>query len=147
LRLNLTRQADHALRAVVYLAGQPAGERRKAAEIAAATGIPGPFAARVLSQLQRSGLLAARAGHEGGYVLARPAASLSLLHVIEAMEGPLHASACLMRDQTCGEGGLCVLHGAWSAAQAALRDVLAATPLVNETKEMLDHGTVVPPAA
>jgi len=147
LRLNLTRQADHAVRAMVYLAGQPTGGRRKAAEIAAATGIPGPFAARVLAQLQRSGLLIARAGHDGGYVLARPAASLSLLEVIEAMEGPLHASTCLMRDQVCGHDGYCVLHAAWSAAQAALRDVLAATPITEPTKEKFDHGTIVPPAA
>jgi Rrf2 family protein len=127
--MNLTRQADHAVRAMLYLAGQPAGERRKAAEIAGATGIPGPFAARVLSQLQRTGLLVARAGHDGGYSVAGDPTRLSLLQVIEAMEGPLQATTCLMRDQACGHDGHCVLHEGWSAAQGALRDVLAATPL------------------
>ena len=155
LRLNLTRQADHAVRAMVYLAGQPAGERRKAAAIAAAAGIPAPFAARVLAQMQRSGLVVARAGHDGGYVLARPASDVSLLEIIEAMEGPLQASTCLMRDQACGHGGHCVLHGAWSAAQQALREVLASTPLASAqppspkaiTKEEPTCGDLVSSAA
>lgn len=143
LRLNLTRQAENALRAMLYLAVRPGDERRKAAEIAAATGIPGPSAARMLARLQRAGLLVARAGHGGGYVLARHPAETSLLDVIEAMEGPLHASTCLMRDQTCGHEGHCVLHEAWSAAQSALRDVLANTPIEKESTD----GTRVPTPA
>lgn len=155
MRLNLTRQADHAVRAMVYLAGQPPGERRKAAEIAAATAIPAAFAARVLAQLQRAGLLLARAGHDGGYTLARPASRVSLLEVIEAMEGPIQARTCLMHDQLCGQESHCVLHGAWSAAQTALREVLAATPLSVAgrptfdvpSKEEAANGHRVPSAA
>ena len=131
MRLNLTRQADHAVRAMVYLAGEPVGERRKAAEIAAAAGIPGPFAQRVLARLQREGLLLARAGQEGGYTLARPPAEISLLELIEAIEGPLAARHCLLRDRACGTDGHCLLHGAWSTAQGALRSVLAATSLAD----------------
>jgi Rrf2 family protein len=131
MRLNLTRQADHAIRAMIWLAGQPVGSRRKAAEIAEAVAIPGPFAARVLAQLNRSGLLAARAGYEGGYWLGRPADQISLLEVIEAMEGPVRANACLLRDTSCGSGGNCVLHDAWRASQDALRSVLGATPLAH----------------
>ena len=129
MRLNLTRQADHALRAMVWLVEQPSGTRRKAAEIAQAAVIPRPFASRVLAQLNRSGLLAARAGQDGGYALARPADQITLLDVIEAMEGPVHAYACLLRDQTCGTGNDCVLHEAWRASQDALRAVLSATSL------------------
>lgn len=125
MRLNLTRQADHALRAMVFLAGQRDGGRRKAAEIAAAAGIPVPFAARVLAQLQHAGLLDARAGRDGGYILARNPAAISLLDVIEAIEGPLEARDCLLRDHRCGTDGHCLLHEAWAAAQGALREVLA----------------------
>ena len=131
MRMSLTRQADHAVRAVVWLAGQPAGTRRKAAEIAGAVGIPLPFAARVLARLQRGGFLAARAGHDGGYALARRPSDVSLLEVIEAFEGPLRTRGCLMRDGACGADGFCQLHGAWTTAQAALRGVLEQTSLAD----------------
>ena len=139
MRMSLTRQADHAVRALVWLAGQPAGSRRKAAEIAGAVGIPLPFAARVFARLQRAGFLAARAGHDGGYALARRPSDVSLLQVIEAFEGPLHARGCLMRDGACGVGGFCQLHGAWATAQAALRNVLAGTSLA----EAIGNGRAV----
>ena len=139
MRMSLTRQADHAVRALVWLAGQPAGSRRKAAEIAGAVGIPLPFAARVFARLQRSGFLIARAGHDGGYALARRPSDVSLLEVIEAFEGPLRARGCLMRDGACGAGGFCQLHGAWATAQSALRDVLAGTSLA----EAIGNGRAV----
>jgi Rrf2 family protein len=130
VRLSPSRQADHAVRAVVWLAAQPAGSRRKAAEIAAAARIPRPFAARVLARLHRAGLLHARAGQEGGYSLARPVSELTLLTVIEAVEGPLAARRCLLRDAPCGPQSACALHGAWMAAQQAFRAALGDTPLV-----------------
>jgi Rrf2 family protein len=138
MRLNLTRQADYAIRAMVWLADHDASgtdchstsaSRQKAAAIARATGIPGPFAARVLAQLQRAGLLIARAGQEGGYTLARPGRDISLLDVIESVEGPLRARDCLLRDLRCGTDGYCVVHDAWSTAQDQLLSVLASTTL------------------
>lgn len=138
MRLTLTKQAEYALRAVVWLAqaGATAGEeggppvhREKAAAIAYAAGIPPLFAARVLAHLQRQGLLRARAGQQGGYTLARPATTISLLEVIEAVEGPLRSTQCVLRESRCGEDGYCLLHHAWSAAQDALRQVLGQTTL------------------
>jgi Rrf2 family protein len=136
MRLSLTQGAAHAVRAVDWLARQPAAPgdvgagRQKAAAIAAGAGIPPTFAARVLAQLQRRGIVRARAGRDGGYTLAEPAGEISLLAVIEAMEGPVGAPDCLLRDQRCGVGGDCPLHPAWAAAQGALRAVLAETPVV-----------------
>jgi Rrf2 family iron-sulfur cluster assembly transcriptional regulator len=130
MRLSLSRQADHAVRAMVWLAERPPGDRRKAAEIAEAVEIPRAFAARVLARLNGAGLLDGRAGYLGGYALARPAAAISLLDVIEAIEGPLRARSCLLRDAPCGTGDDCPMHTAWRTSQDALRDVLAATAIV-----------------
>ena len=140
MRLTLTRQAEYALRALIWLAGEAEVEaergdgrltRHKAASIARATNIPPVFAARVLAQLQHQELLFARAGQHGGYALARPAGRISLLQVIEAVEGPLRTRDCVLRDSACGEGGTCTLHEAWSAAQDALRSVLGGTTLAS----------------
>ena len=137
MRLALTKQAEYALRILVWLASNEEADRtegvtiarHKAAAIAAATDTPPVFATRVLALLQRHGLLLARAGQQGGYTLGGPASSVSLLEVVEAVEGPLITRTCVMRDGLCGESGYCVLHHAWSAAREALRDVLARTPL------------------
>jgi Rrf2 family protein len=150
MRLALTKEAEYALRALVWLAqvarpaavrcgaarnqAGPAGPpRHKAAEIARATGIPPVFALRVLANLQRQGLLSARAGRRGGYVLARPAGQITLLEAIEAVEGPLQTQECVLREAGCGSGGDCVLHSAWCAAQGALRTSLAQSTLAAAT--------------
>ncbi len=136
MRLSLTKSAEYAIRAMVWLAQEEAGAsrpaRHKAAAIASAAGIPPVFAARVLAQLQRRGLVRSRAGPQGGYTLARPAANISLLEVIESFEGPLTTTTCVLRETSCGfSNRYCVLHSAWSAAQAALRDILAGTSLAD----------------
>lgn len=138
MRLTVTKQTEYALRALIWLgehgsvgsvSGNGSEARHKAAEIVGATGMPPLFAARVLAQLQRRGLVRARAGAHGGYTLARPPSEITLLEVIEATEGPLQANECVLRDAPCGGEAPCVLHFAWSAAQAALRAVLERTTL------------------
>ena len=145
MRLTLTKQTEYALRALVWLSqveetdrvgGLPS--RHTAAAIARAAQIPPMFAARVLAQLQRQGLLRARAGQQGGYTLARSAAAVSLLEVIEAVEGPLQTRTCVLRDSACGAGGTCILHDAWNAAQDALRAVLSRTTLATVLRAGLD---------
>jgi Rrf2 family protein len=136
MRLTLTKETEYALRALIWLsteeeharaAGLPA--RHKAAAISSGARIPPVFAARVLTRLRRQGLLQARAGQQGGYGLAHPAAAVSLLRVIEAVEGPLQTRTCVLRDGACVAGGPCLLHDAWSTAQDALRSALDQTTL------------------
>jgi Rrf2 family protein len=144
MRLTLTKETEYALRALVWLARAEATEaaaaaeaghagrpvsRHKAAAISSAATIPPHFATRVLAHLQRQGLLRARAGQQGGYTLARPASDVSLLDVIEAVEGPLQTRTCVLRDAACSSDGTCVLHNTWRAAQSALREVLERTTL------------------
>jgi Rrf2 family protein len=139
VRLTLIKETEYALRALVWLCQETESERaerpdgppvrHKTAAISGAVRIPPVFAARVLGLLRRHGLLRARAGRQGGYTLARPAADVTLLQVIEAVEGPLETRTCVLRDSACGAGGRCVLHGAWSTAQEALRSVLGRTTL------------------
>ena len=140
MRLTLTKQAEYALRALVWLAQEEAADRgrgqsgrHKAATISTAVGIPPQFAARVLAQLQRRGLLFARAGQHGGYTLARPAEAVSILQVVEAVEGPLRSGTCVLREANCSSDGTCLLHGAWSAAQDSLRAILSRTSIAATT--------------
>jgi Rrf2 family protein len=126
MQISLSRRGDYALRAVLDLARHEGQGLRKARDVAQAMAIPPRYLAQILAGLVREGLLEATAGREGGYVLARSAAQISLLEVIRATE-PVGLRGCLLRGMPCGEDGHCALHESWSNAQSALNEVLEAT--------------------
>lgn len=80
----LGRQAIHAIKALLELAGDPGGWR-SVRDLAASQQLPEPMLEQLLLQLRRGGLLEARRGRLGGYRLARPAAAISLAMVLAAL--------------------------------------------------------------
>ena len=91
----LTRKADYALLAMVYL-GRTSGrdEVSSAREISAEYSIPLSVLMGILKTLQREGLIGSVRGPRGGYLLARPAESISLAEIISTIEGPLRVTRC-----------------------------------------------------
>jgi len=128
MEIQLSRTGDYGIRAALALAD---GGRHKSREIAERAGIPGGFAAQVLGHLVRAGLVASQAGQSGGYSLTRPAGDVSLLQVIEALEGPIRTSRCVLRDSACDSARPCAVHGPWTRAQDALRGSLQQTSLAD----------------
>jgi Rrf2 family transcriptional regulator, iron-sulfur cluster assembly transcription factor len=128
MRLELTRRADYAVRAMLALAARD-GEIVSGGRIAAAMGIPPRFIAQVMSDLSAAGLVAARTGRRGGYVLLRPPADVSMLAIVEAVEGDARRRTCVLRSVPCSPDGKCAVHDMFAAAQDALLDRLAAATL------------------
>ena len=110
MRLELTKRADYAIRAVLALARATPGERRSVREIAEDQRIPARFLPRAMTDLIRAGLVEATVGRRGGYRLTRPAASISLLEVVEAIEGDSRRRVCILRDGPCSLEGVCDVH-------------------------------------
>jgi Rrf2 family protein len=129
VRLGLTRRSEYAIRAAILLAGD--SRMRSSREIAAATDVPERFMARILVELVGSGLIEARIGRTGGYRLARPAADISLLELVETIEGPSRSTRCVLRERACEPGQPCAIHPVWASAQSGLIDTLAATTLAD----------------
>lgn len=129
MRLELTRRGDYAVRAMLALTGADAGAWASVPRIAAAMSIPERFLPRVMRDLVHAGLVEARTGRTGGYRLARPAAAVSLLDVIDAVEPPEDDRRCVLRGIPCGMHDRCAVHDAFAGARAAHRDRLAATAL------------------
>lgn len=132
MRLELTRRGDYAVRAMLALAAAdekdgPISARR----IATQMGIPARFVPHVLQDLVAAGLVVARTGRLGGYRLARPAAAISLLNVIEAVEGDARRQSCVLRGGPCGLDGYCAVHRVFVAAQEALLEPLANATLAD----------------
>jgi Rrf2 family protein len=128
MRLALTRRADYAVRAMLALAREP--ERIQSGKhLARATGIPVAFVSQVMSDLSQAGLVEARVGRAGGYRLMRPVAEISMLSVVEAVEGDTRRRKCVLRNTPCGAEPICSVHNLFAGAQEALIDRLAAASL------------------
>jgi Rrf2 family protein len=126
VELTLGRRADYAIRATLDLAAH-VGARRKAREIGDATGVPASYLPQILAALVRHEIASSVAGPRGGYGLARPAAEISLLDVVVAVDGEGNGKDCVLRGGACSLDDRCAVHDSWTRAQQALLDHLGST--------------------
>ena len=124
--MQLTRAADYAVRVMIHLAGLPPGTRASRSELAAAVDCPEQFLSKVLQDLARVDLVVSHRGNTGGFELPQPHRTVSLLEVVEAIEGPMRLNLCLTSDHACARQSWCPAHGVWVEAQRALAGLLQA---------------------
>jgi len=106
--LRLSKKADYALIAMKHLALKTdRGTSSSAREIAEQYDIPIELMAKVLQRLVKTGLLASHQGTRGGYQLGRPAVTISIADVIQAIDGPLQVTACSPDDELCDQYSKC----------------------------------------
>jgi Rrf2 family protein len=125
--MQITRQADYAIRAVRFLAGLEAGQRAATSKVAADQKIPPSFLAKIISQLSIAGLLTTSRGARGGVSLARQANEISLLEVVEAIDGPIYLNECVADNSKCSFEDDCPLKPIWCEAQEELVNRLKAS--------------------
>jgi FeS assembly SUF system regulator len=128
--MRLSRLADFAIVLMTHMA-QSEGEIHSAAEMAAATRLPGPTVAKVLARLCRRGLIGSARGIKGGYRLERPAAAITVDAIVSAVDGPVALTQCITPDlHRCEVEALCRsrvgLHAINRAVRKALEDVTLA---------------------
>lgn len=147
MKIVTTRRSDYGVRAVLCLAGTSGG-LVTAAEISQEMEIPRGFLHQVLQELQRGGLVRSTPGRRGGYALTRDPGDISVLDVLEALEGPLALGECALRGGPCRWDDVCALHEVWSAGRAAFCERLAASSLadVAAVDARLREGTYPVPA-
>jgi len=137
--MQITRQADYAVRAVLYLARLGTTERAATSTVAEEQRIPPSFLAKIISQLSIAGLLHTSRGARGGVTLAREPKDISLLEVIEAIDGPIQLNECVGEDGLCSFDDDCVLRPVWSEAQNELVKRLKGTNFA----QLLERSKVV----
>ena len=103
--MKLTRASSYALHAVSFMAAQKNNAAVASHHIARARGIPERFLLKVLKPLVSAQILLSIKGPNGGYRLARPAGEVSMLDVVEAVDGPIRGSAPLNHEQTSSSLG------------------------------------------
>ena len=117
----LTREADYAVMCVLEVAREG---RISAAEVARRNGISSSFLANIVHSLAKAGIAVPTRGAGGGVSLARPPESLTVLEVIEAVQGPLSLHACVDRPEDCPRIHGCNVHPLLCLLQRRLREGL-----------------------
>ena len=121
--MKLSTQADYAVRAVYELSLHEPGAVVHTCDIAAAQHIPGARLVKVVQDLARAGLVRTMRGQQGGVMLARPSADITVRDVYEAVEGPILLCRCHQRVEACGDDA-CDTHQFWSGVETLLTQEL-----------------------
>ncbi len=125
--MQITRQADYALRAMSYLAQMEQNQRAATSQIAEEQHIPPSFLAKIISQLSIAGLIHTSRGARGGVTLARDPNDISILDVVEAIDGPIALNLCTESSDGCQFAETCLMHPIWCEAQEELVSKLRKT--------------------
>ncbi|EHJ46419.1 transcriptional regulator, BadM/Rrf2 family [Solidesulfovibrio carbinoliphilus subsp. oakridgensis] len=127
--MRLTRAGEYAIRCVLHLSmhrDRPVITRK---EIAEAMDIPAQFLGKVAQHLARAGIIAIRQGAQGGYELVRRPEDITLLSLVEAIDGEIFLNDCISRPESCDRRKLCSVHRVWDKARSQLRETLGSTTL------------------
>jgi Rrf2 family protein len=127
--MELTRKGEYAIRGIVYLASRPSNQVCLLSEIASAVDVPQTFLAKIFQQFSKIGLVKSYRGTGGGFVLGRGADKITLLEVVEAVEGPIVPNRCVTGGGECDRATSCNVHPVWLNVQTQVRDILAKVSL------------------
>lgn len=122
--LQITRDGEYAVRAVLFLAGRAEGTLSLISEISEAQEVPKSYLSKIMQHLVRAGLVKSRRGARGGFYLARKPEEITLREAIEAIEGPIFLNVCLIKKGECHRDEFCPVHQVWKEAQKRLFEVL-----------------------
>lgn len=144
--MRLTAKSEYGLLAMIDLACRVNEGPVSAREISDRQGIPPKYLEQLFVGLRKAGLVGAVRGARGGFALERPATEITVLDVVEALEGSLRPTVCDgERAALCGRGDSCAASRVWDRATNAVRDVLESTTLASlaEAQTVMD-GTGAP---
>lgn len=139
----LTQRSRYALRAMIFLAGQPAdGTPTPMNRIAEAANVPRKFLELILTDLREAGFLHSFRGKAGGYCLARPVHLISLGEIIRVIEGPLALVPCVSRTayrpcKDCKDEATCAIRLAMARVRDETARILDGTSLADTLAEDL----------
>lgn len=126
--LALSRTTGYAILALARLAG-PGGAWTLTKDIASSAGIPKAYLSTILHALARSGLVKAKRGYRGGFVLAKPAKRIRVLQVVEAVEGRAWREGCLLGLSECSDERACPSHSFWKVQRDQIEKFLRSLTL------------------
>ena len=123
----LSQGSQYAISAVIALSKQPRGLAISAADLAKPLNCPAAYLSQVLSKLKPSGIIESRRGLNGGVFLARDPKDITLLEVIETIDGNDFFTRCFLGIEGCGNVEPCPFHDFWSKERKKIQHWLSNT--------------------
>jgi Rrf2 family protein len=131
-----SRSAEYAIRAFVHLATVPEGKYAMVKQIAAEAEIPSHFLAKILQQMARKGFLRSSKGPTGGFCLRQPASEITLVQLVETIDGLAEYNRCPSGMAECNDQAPCGMHDAWKALRSRIMDYLERTTIEDVAKAL-----------
>ncbi len=133
--IKLNRMTDYAAVILSLMQNQQCADGAKSlstTDIATLSGLGHPTVAQIMKKLARGGLVAATRGKDGGYSLNHAAEDISIIAIIEAMEGPIALTACVeTTTDPCISRHSCCISGNWERINSAIAEALNAVSLAD----------------
>lgn len=137
MSMQITNQADYALRAMLYIARLGPGQHAPSNVIADKMDMSRMFLSRINAQLSNAGLITTRRGALGGIMLAKDPSEITVYDVVAAIDGPVNMIRCTKDPGCCSLGDHCPLLGFWRDSEDMMIKQLQGTTLA----DMVAKGT------
>ena len=129
--MQITRAGEYGVLGLLNLSRRAHGARVMIEEVSREENIPRNFLAKIFQSLARAGLVRSLRGSGGGFLLARQPSEITVLEIIEAIEGKIALQRCLKEVPTCDHMGGCALCGIFEQAQDRVKEVFTQTTLAD----------------
>ena len=139
--MRLTRATDYSVRVLSYLGAQPDGVRITRGELIERAGVPPAFLNKIIRNLAHAGLVKARPGVNGGCELAVPPADISLLRIVETLEGPIELHVCLGDASTCDRSRRCSFRSVLANLQTEVVRALGSVTIADLLRDARNSQT------
>ena len=137
--MKLTRAADYAIAGVVCLAKRGADKRVLVADIARELNVSSSFLPKIFQELVSAKILIGHRGARGGFALLRETKDLTLLDIIEAVDGPMAINLCLESENACENRPECSVHPVWVSVQKKMVETLSATSIADILEDIKNN--------
>jgi FeS assembly SUF system regulator len=125
--IRMSKLTDYAIVILAHLARSTG--TLTANELATRSRVPLPTVSKIAKELSKAGLVVSHRGRNGGYGLSRPAESISVAEIVEALEGPIALTECAVGGGDCGIEDTCVARESWDPVSRAVETALRSLPL------------------
>ena len=122
--MQITRAAEYAIRGMLYLSLQPRGAVCLLKDISEKQDIPPSFLSKIFQNLAKAGYIDSKRGTRGGFALLKDPEDITLLDIVEEVDGQISLNVCLNNGSLCDNTSICAVHSVWNDAQAYLIDLL-----------------------
>lgn len=140
--MQITRAGEYGVLGLLALARRPVGEVVMVDVVAAEEEVPVSFLGKIFQSLARAGIVKSARGSGGGFALVREPSEITILQVIEAIEGPISLQRCLDEDSGCEHMAGCALCGLLAEAQDRVKEVFHTTNLAELAGRHIPGGLI-----